>query len=174
MAVICLDTQILYWGIVKKATRGAEHLVEPAGQFLKWLENQAHDIIIPTIVLGEMLIPIPDDEQGSVLAQFKRDWMIVDYDSQAALQYAKMRRDHIAQKRFKDLRRLHPDTTKKELVADATIIATAIAHGADKIYSHNEDFLALAQGFIPAENFINVPFQLGLPDNDQNNDPDPD
>lgn len=170
MAIICLDTQILYWGIVKKAVHGTENLIEPAGQFLKWIESQGHDIIIPTIVLGEMLIPIPDYEQGNVLVQFKRDWMVVDYDTKAALTYAKMRRDHIVQKRFKDLRHLHPDVTKKELVADAMIIATAIAHGAEKIYSHNEDFLALAEGFIVAENFLDVPFQLSLPENDQPDD----
>lgn len=170
MPIICLDTQILYWGIVKKAARGAENLIVPAGQFLKWIETQQYDIIIPTIVLGEMLIPIPDDEQGKVLAQFKQDWMLVDFDTKAALIYAQMRRNHITQKRFKDLRHLHPDVTKKELVADAMIIATAIAHGAEKIYSHNEDFLALAEGFIDADNFLGVPFQLSLPEDDQPDD----
>lgn len=110
------------------------------------------------MVLGEMLIPIPDDEQAIVLAQFKKDWMIVDFDTKAALTYAQMRRSHIIQKRFKDLRHLHPDVTKKELVADAMIIVTAIAHGAEKIYSHNEDFWPLQKDLLSPRTFWTSPF----------------
>jgi predicted nucleic acid-binding protein len=165
MPIVCLDTQILYWAVVKKAVPGAEKLISLASDFVKWLDSQPNTtIIVPTIVVGEMLIPVPEDEHPKVLAQFRQDWMIVEYDLKAASIFAKLRREHITQKRFKDLRNLHPDTTKKELVADAMIIATAIAHGAEKLYSHNKDLRALAEGFIPTASFEDETFQRSLPE----------
>ena len=170
MSVVCVDTQIIYWAITGKASRGAEELTKPARDFMKWLDAQRHHIIIPSIVVGEMLVPIPDDEVGEVLARFNQDWMIVDYDLRAARVFSRMRRDFIANKRFDDIRQLSPDTTRKELNADSMIIATAISNGADIIYSHNKDLRSVAEGWIKARDFLEEDFQLSLIDVDT---PDP-
>lgn len=165
MSIVCLDTQILYWAIVRKAVPGSEKLIPIAKDFVRWLDSQENTaIIIPTIVVGEMLIPLPEDEHSKLLAQFTKDWMIVEYDLKAASIFARMRRDHITQKRFKELRNLHPDVTKKELVADGMIIATAIAHGAEKLYSHNRDLRILAEGYITTASFEDESFQRSLPE----------
>jgi hypothetical protein len=165
MEIVCLDTQILYWAIVQKAVPGSEQLIPLAKDFIRWLDSQEGiEIIIPSIVVGEMLVPIPDDMQTEVLSQFNQDWMVVDFNLRAALFFARMRRDHIIQKRFKDIRQLHPDVTKKELVADCMIIASAVAHGATKLYSHNRDLCKLAEGYITTAGFDDESFQLSLPE----------
>jgi predicted nucleic acid-binding protein len=168
MSVVCIDTQILYWAVVGKAAIGATKLIKPARDFMKWLEEKNHHIIIPSIVVGEMLVPVQEINVPTMLARFNEDWMVVDYDMRAARHFAQMRRDHATKKRFIDIRDLHPDITKKELVADVMIIATAIAHSADILYSHNEDLLKLADGWIVAKNFMDEQFQLSLPEEDDN------
>lgn len=162
MSIVCIDTQILYWAIVKKAPPNSEHLIATAGEFMQWVEEKKFTVIVPTIVLGEMLVPIPKENHAQVLKQFRQDWMIVDYDVRAASIFADMRHDHIIQNRFRELRTMHPDTTKKELVADVMIIATAIAHRANTIYSHNRDLRAMAAGFIEAQSMDEIPLQMGL------------
>ena len=161
MAIVCVDTHILVWSILEQGTDDGQ-LLEHAAGFMLWLEERDSKVIIPTIVLGEMLVAVPDEDRPAVLAQFNKDWMIVDYDLRAASIFAQMRRDHIRNKRFKDLRKLNPDVTRKELGADVMIIATARSYGADIIYSHDQNLLALAEGWIPAADFLDVSVQLKL------------
>lgn len=166
MSVVCVDTHLLFWAIIGRATPGTERLIPHASGFMKWLEQQQAHVMIPTIVVGELLVAVPDEDRPAVLSQFSQDWLIVDYNLTAAAFFAHMRRHHIIQKRFKDLRALYPGTTRKELVADVMIIATAMAHGAEVIYSHDKSVLTLAEDFIRAEDFLDVPIQLDLPEND--------
>jgi predicted nucleic acid-binding protein len=168
MSVVCLDTQILFWGIRQVAARGAENLVPKAKDFLYWLEAHKIDVIVPAIVVGEMLVPIPAKEHNEVLAKFQDNWMIVDYDLKAASLFAQIRYEQNTQRLMKEIRR-NPHATRRELVADAMIIATAIAHGADKIYTHDNNLISLARDYIVAENFENVPIQmsLDLPDEEE-------
>ncbi len=173
MSIVCLDTQILYWAIVKRAVQGSEKLVPMAVDFLKWLEKQDHTIILPTIVVGEMLIPVSPEQRPNVLAQFRKDWVIVEYDLKAATTFASMRYDHIMKKRLQDMRTMHPDLTKKELVADLMIIATAISHGADTMYSHNKDLRELAEGYIVAKDFMDENFQISMNLNENVDDQEP-
>lgn len=162
MDIVCIDTQILYWAVVGKATHGAESFVAQASDFMSWLDQQDVRIIIPTIVVGEMLIPIEERDIPETLSRFKEDWIIVEYDIRAALEFARIRRDHIENKRYDDIKKMLPDITKKELVADTMIIATAIAHGAVRIYSHNVGLRHLAEGHIIALSFEDETYQLGL------------
>lgn len=177
MAIVCVDTQILFWATVRQATKGAEEFLPLAAALMRWIAKQKHQVIVPTIVVGELLIPVAEQDQFSVMKQFSQDWMIVDYDLNAALTFAKLRRDQLAKTRMRDLRRMSPDVTKRELVADLMIIATAMAHGAETIYSHNKDLRALAEGYIDAKSLNDIPLQLGfdmdaqLPDGEPSDEP---
>src|SRR5258708_24067401 len=119
MDVVCIDTQILYWAIVGKAVTGSENLISPAVDFMNWLDAQDVRIIVPTIVIGELLVPINEIDHSKILDKFKEDWIIVEYDLKAASIFARIRHDHITNKRYEDIRKIHPDLTKRELVADA-------------------------------------------------------
>ena len=173
MIIVCIDTQILFWATVKKAARGAEQFIPLATDLMRWIEQQKHQIIVPTIVIGELLIPVAEQDQATVLKQLSQDWMIVEYDLRAARIFAKMRRDQITRDRLHDLRQMFPDVTKKELVADLMIIATAMAHGAETIFSHNKDLRALAEGSIDTKSFEDVPLQLSLDLGEQTPDDEP-
>lgn len=163
MAIVCLDTQVLYWGIRGHSNPVKdERLIQHAMGFLRWLKEERHDVIIPSIVVGEMLVAIPEDEMAEVLARFDRDWIVAAYDIRAAYHFAVMRRDHITQKRVKELRKLDPSVTRRELHADQMIIATAIAHGANTVYSHDNKLLSLAGQWIDAQNYLDIAVQKEL------------
>ncbi|MBI1278920.1 MAG: PIN domain-containing protein [Anaerolineaceae bacterium] len=170
MEVVCVDTQILYWAIVGKSVRGSENLIAPATDFMKWLDKQEATIIIPTIVAGEMLVPVDENDYAKVLGKLKEDWRIVEFDLKAAAIFARIRKEHIINKRYQDIRLIHPDLTRKELDADTMIIATAISHGATKLYSHNDGLRELAKGHIIALSFEDENYQLGLNMPEREND----
>ena len=167
MSVVCVDTQILYWAIEFRGTEDRQLLVF-AREFMRMLDTRGDRIIVPSIVVGEMLIPIEEGRVRFVLNQFKSDWRIVEYDLRCALQFSRMRRDHALKTRVKSLQELE-GCTRKELHADAMIIATAIANGASIIYSHDEPLRTLAEGWIEAKDFMdeNIQSPMDFGENDE-------
>ena len=80
MHIVCLDTQVLYWGILGKATGNQADLIPRARDFLIGLtaDEETH-VIIPAIVVGELLAFVAEADQGNVLAAFQRDCDIRQY-----------------------------------------------------------------------------------------------
>ena len=163
MTIVCIDTQILSFGLIKTPPKGHEHLVNHAAEFLKWIEKQQYRVIVPTIVVSELLTAVPEENHVSILKLFERDWLIVDFDLRAARQFANMRGDHIRKNRLHHMIDPNrPGATREALKADVMIIATAIAHNADIIYTHDRNLLKLAEGFIEAKLFQDLPYQMPI------------
>lgn len=168
MSLVCLDTQIIQWGVMKRASDSqSQQFISRASDFIVWLDKQKVDIILPSLIVGELLVPIAPHDHAQVLAKLSTDWMIVDYDIRAARLFAEMRYDSAIKQIMDDIRNRNPFATRKQLIADVLIIATAIVNGAEKIYSHNHDFLALAKRYVSAENFLDVQIQTSFLGEDQ-------
>lgn len=167
MSIVCLDTQIIRWGVMKEKslTPQANELIAKASYFIDWLDKQGTEVVLPAFIVGELLVTVPEREHPRVLNQLSEDWMIVDYDLRAAQQFAVMRYNQALKPIMDDIRSRNPYATRKQLVADVMIIATAIVHGAEKIYSHDNDFIKMASGHILAENFLNLSVQTNFFDN---------
>lgn len=160
--MVCIDTQILCWAIIGQTTSNTESLVLRANHLLKQLEENKSKLIIPSIAVAEMLTSIDENDHSAVLARFQTDWRVVDFNLRAAAIFARMRRDWHIKNRLKEIREFDSSVTRKELVADVMIIASAIAHNASIIYSHNDDFRKMAEGFITVEDLPDNPIQLEL------------
>lgn len=164
MSLVCLDTQILSFGLLKKKPRGNEHLVHAAEDFIDWLDKRGDRILLPTVVLAELLVAVPADEARDVLQLIRKQWQIASFDPPAAVKFAELRRNTLARA---DLRRMaNPDTpgaTREALKADLMIIATAVTHKAEVLYTHNDHVISLAQGAINAFKFTDVDFPRKLP-----------
>lgn len=177
MRIVCLDTQVLYWGILGNGKGGHEgtELIPRARDFLIGLtaDEETH-VLIPAIVVGELLAFVPEADQGNVLAAFQRDWLIADFNARAALVFGQMRANRSVQEQFKTLRAAgqkadaaaNARATRRALVADCMIIATAIAHEASVLYSDDRALLKLADGWIDAKRFQDEPYQMRLIDED--------
>lgn len=167
MRIVCLDTQVLYWGIIGKATQGQESLIPRARDFMLALaaDEDAH-VIIPSIVVAELLAFVPEADQPNVLLRLQQDWLIADFDARAALIFGQMRSNRFVQEQFKAMRAEPPETSRRALIADCLIIASAIAHDAEIIYSDDRALLKLADGWIAAKRFEDEPYQMRLIDDD--------
>ena len=160
MSVVCVDTQLLFWAIMGRGTDD-QQLLDSAREFMKMLDANGDRIIVPSIVVGEMLVPVEEWHVKQVMTQYKTYWRIADYDVRCALQFAKMRRNHALEKRVKSLQELE-GVTRRELIADVMIIATAIANSADIIYSHDEPLRKLAEDWIEAKDFVQEGIQYSM------------
>jgi predicted nucleic acid-binding protein len=157
MSTVCLDTQIIYWGLVGRAPSAQQqYLVEQAQAFFQQLDAEKHHVIVPTIVVGELLVPLPEEEHAFFLAQVSQVWMLADYNAQAARWFARIRRAALTKERLRALQR-ETNATRKELIADVMIIATALAHQTEILYSHDNKLRHLAADWIETRNFTPHP-----------------
>lgn len=145
MSVVCIDTQIIIWGVRRTADSGQEDMIPRAESLIQQLEENRANVIIPSVVLGELLMGIEDDDHARFLALINQRFRIVPYDAAASVLFARM---------WKAWRNLNPvpdsefRITKAEMKADFMIVATARAKGADCIYSEDNKLRRFAEGNI--------------------------
>lgn len=159
MTTVCLDTNVLGLAIRKVNPGSSAELISRAGQFVLWLVHQPVQVIIPTIVIGEILTVVPPEEQGEVLGKIHRDWMTVSFDAKASVVFARMFGDGERKRLMRELQN-GTTSTRAKLKADLLIIATARAHGATTVYTHNiKDMKKLAGEAISVADFMDVNLQ---------------
>jgi len=147
MAIICIDTQILSWGLIKKPPPNKPQIIHQASDFLRWVEEQKHRVIIPSIVVGELLTAVPSEDHSIILGKFQKSWRIVDFNPPAAQRFAILRREHAIKNKLNELIDPSiPGATRAGLKADVMIIAVAIVNQAQIIYSHDGNLLRIAEG----------------------------
>ncbi|MHB8625858.1 MAG: hypothetical protein ACYDBJ_05625 [Aggregatilineales bacterium] len=67
------------------------------------MDEQGFDLIVPSLVVGELLVPIPPEQHGAIIKQVQENWMIVDYDLKAAAEFAKLRHKYLSETARKQL-----------------------------------------------------------------------
>lgn len=166
---ICIDSQVIVWGIKKQPTKGQEEMVSKAEYFFEWVDNNGHEIILPTIVVAEVLAPEPETIRAKYLETLSKAFIVVNFDTRAALKYAQLLNG-----RFEEVKKLQEETgtVRQKMKADHMIIATAIVNNANCIYSYDGGLTKFAQGFIDVKEFPTPPakqptlFNIsGLPEN---------
>lgn len=165
MSLVCLDTNIIKWGILGEVpdTERPEAFTSRSLALVQQLYSSKSEFLLPTVVLGELLVRIPAAKHDEVLRKFDRSWRFTDYDQGAARTFSEIRA------RMKEIRELDTARTGRQSIArcelgpDAMIVATAIVNEVDVIYTGDENFVKLAQGFIGVEYL----FDLDLPGQQQ-------
>jgi predicted nucleic acid-binding protein len=102
--IVCIDSQVIIWGIKHQSTDGQEDMKERASDFFQWVDKNDHEIIIPTVIIAEVLAPEPPEIRGRYLEILNKNFIIVNFDSRAALKYAE-----ILHGKFEDIKRLAAD-----------------------------------------------------------------
>lgn len=150
MTIACLDTNVFQWGILNKASSSTlqEH-VDKAREFVSWLRPQNYQLMLPTFVLSELLVAVDPADHANVLSELRKGWIIADFNAKAAVKLAQIRRDDLIKQARAERKALGLGEIRGKIIGDACIIATAIAHGADVIYTYDEGFQKLATHFIP-------------------------
>lgn len=155
--IICIDSQVIVWGIKKQATKGQEDMISKAETFFNWVDNNEYDIIIPAIVVAEVLAPEPETIRANYLKTLTTGFVIVPFDTRAAFKYA-----DILHGRFNELKAAADqiDISKHRMKADHMIIATAIVNNANCIYSYDKGLTTFGSGFIDVRKFPEPPRDL--------------
>lgn len=161
-ARVCLDTQILIWGIKKECKAGQEHMIERTGAFLQHLQETHATILVPTVVLGELLVPLAEEgRRRRFVAAIQAGFQVIPFDGQAALHFAEIWQAKKAAGVFAQAREQH-GATRHEMKADSMIVATAVAHDATILYSEDEALRTFAAGFIQVQDIPEINRQLPL------------
>ena len=153
MALICLDTQILIWGIRKHAELGQEGNSPRAENLIEILTRSKDNIIIPSIVCAEACAAVPDDRIQSFMREMQRQFPIIPFDANAAYHYRTIYQTHKGNRQ-----ELTADGYKRpSMFADMKIVATALACRASSIYSEDPHLPKIANGFIEVKSMPPVP-----------------
>jgi predicted nucleic acid-binding protein len=157
MAVACIDTHILIWGIQGVATSGQTEMISRATALLAQFDKDGTRVVIPSIVLGEFLLGLPVDEHPRYQELINRRFIVVPYDLRASLQFSKLWHRKSDAKVIETIKQ--GGATRTELRADTMIVATALAAGATCIYGHDTRVSKLADGFIPFQDITQMMLQ---------------
>lgn len=161
MEHVCLDTHILIWGIKEEATPGQELMIPKAKLFLKWLDDNKIKAIIPSVVISELLLPVPPELHNQVTDIFDQKFIVAPFDTAAASCFAKIWQ---SKNNDKTIQRLKYDyrTTKAELKTDCQIVAIAVSRKASCIISYDKKLTKFAEGYIEVKLIPDIPEQLNL------------
>jgi hypothetical protein len=102
------------------------------------LEEAKAEIVIPVVSIAELLVPMPDSERETFLAEAHRNFFCPPFDLKAAAIAARLASTH---QKFSEQDRYEKRTTLK---ADLQIIASAKAVGAVEFYTHDRKARNLA------------------------------
>lgn len=159
MDLVCFDTHIIIWGVRGKATFGQEDSIERAKYLISKCEKDGIKIMVPSVVVAEVLCALEPRLHSAVSELMHHRFIVPPFDTQAALHFAKMWRN---KKQIKDASGL--SISRAEMKADFMITATAIARGANCIYSEDAGLKKFAQDYIDVRLLPNVERQMSIED----------
>ena len=139
-----IDTQILIWGVKKEQADGRPDMVPRCIALLEMLKQQRHIIMVPSIVVAEYLADFPPERQEEQRRIIGKNFFVAPFDAAAATVAGAI----YSKAKMKSARAKTP-ACRQCVHADLKIIATAIAHGAKRLYTDNTPhFVTLAVGKI--------------------------
>lgn len=159
--LVCLDTQILIWGIKEQASLNRQDMIPKTKVFLDRLQEKKARVLIPTVVVAELMLGVPPDDHYPMSEILRRRFIIAPFDLGAAAHYARVWKEQQQAGVIKELQE-HPDASKRRLKVDCMIVATALARGVDCIYSEDGWLLRFAEGYIDARRIPEQTEQLDL------------
>ncbi|MDR2801424.1 MAG: PIN domain-containing protein [Desulfovibrio sp.] len=164
IAVVCIDTQILIWGIQKTASEKRKDYIVVAESLIDDITEKGDRIIIPSIVYAELLAGVPEDRLKEFMRIISSRFPIVPFDALSAYYYSIIfRRKKLIDK--DKTQEINPGRANTS--ADIKVLATAIAHNAITIYSedqHMHDLSLVSSEFIGVKHMPTPsPKQVFLP-----------
>ena len=146
--LVCLDTNIVIWGILEQSHPSQTEMIGRAKLLIESLTKNKAKIMLPSPVVTELLINIPQENHAPIIDIISRRFIIESFDMQASLHYVRLW--HLKETQRQQARSLN--IPKNTIKFDIMILAIAVAKGASVIYSHDKDIHKLGDGIIPVEN----------------------
>ncbi|MEM9214632.1 MAG: PIN domain-containing protein [Cyanobacteria bacterium P01_F01_bin.150] len=158
MNLVCFDTQILIWGVKQQATPGQEANIEKARHLIQMCDENNIRVIVPSIVVAELLCNLPKKIHNDFRQLMQNRFIVSPFDTQAALHFANMWQSRSTNR---------GGISRSEMKADFMIIAIALAHKAECIYSEDDGLTKFAKDYILVKPLPIVTKQLPIKNFDQ-------
>jgi predicted nucleic acid-binding protein len=139
--MICVDTNVLIWGVQGAARAAQIGMVDRTRRFLRWLFKANDLVMVPAVVVSEYLHNFPAFEHARQLRVLEENFVISPFDIRCAAVASEMQSAGRVT--------VGVPGARQTLKADTQIIATAICHGARAIVTADvAEFFRLAKGRI--------------------------
>ena len=89
--IVCLDTNIVIWGILGQGKAEDELKREKAVNLLEMLQQQNDRVLIPTIVLAEVVAKVSPPDRAEVVSKLSSACEIVPLDAGSAMEFSTVR-----------------------------------------------------------------------------------
>lgn len=152
--ICCIDSNTFIWGIKKKAVEGQEEMIPRAEHLFEWLEEQGHQILIPTVVIAEVLAPEPLEKYPVLMDIINKSFMVVDFDVRAASRYGQLFMNKISTVK-KTAKKNNVPAQKMKI--DHLLISCALIHGAACIYTTDKGLRAFGENYIDIRDLPPLP-----------------
>jgi len=150
MKRVCLDNNVLIWGIRGVSTPGQEGMITRTQALLEDLDEADADVLVPAVVVSEFLAGVPKPQHTGLLEVLNRRFQLPPFDVRTAAVAAGLWRDAAERNpHLKDLvKEAFPGTATAKIKADIMILATALVRKADVLYTHDGPLRTIADGLI--------------------------
>lgn len=166
MSIVCIDTQIIVWGLLNESRESQKSMIPRAKALFKTIQKNKDYAFIPAPVLAEILLFGPRNKARDAQSSISRYIPVLAFDSLCAYHYPLIWKEHKAAGTFTALKA--EGATRKALFVDCMIVACAVANNADVIYSEDIPLRKLAEGFIEVKRLPKAPpISLPLPIGEQ-------
>jgi predicted nucleic acid-binding protein len=158
--LICIDSNVFIWGIKKQASPGQENMLLHAQEFFKWVKQEKHHIILPSIVLAECLQPEPPNVHAEYVETAQDIFQIVNFGIVEALKYAEI----LNSGSFDEAKALMIElgTNREKMKLDHLILSSGLANGAKILFTTDGKFKQFAEKHITVETITKFSIQTEL------------
>lgn len=161
MELLCLDTNVLIWGIKGECSPGQEEMIDKAKVYIQWIDANGVKVIIPSVVVSELLVPVPGEAHGEIIEALSENFMMADFDMAAASKCALVWKANKDRKTIDNMIAAKT-ASRQEIKFDCQIIGIAVSQKSTAIISHDGNLAKLAEGIIPVHEIPTIPTQLAL------------
>ena len=145
MSVVCIDTQIIIWGLREYAEPSQTENIDRAKHLLRKLHDRGDKILVPSIVVAEVMAGVLDKDKNyyEKISKMIQKFRCPPFDNKAAMVYA-----NIHHEKWNQVKNNKGNATRSELKADMMILAIAISNKCKTIYTEDIPLAKLSNGYI--------------------------
>lgn len=159
--IVSLDSQIFIWGIKKHASADQNEMIAIAKSFLKYLDDEQYQVVVPSPVLSELLIRIPPEKDAAFVELMQSQFAIAPFDTLAATKCAEMMRNYKSSEELQQYRKDHK-ITNATIKYDHQIVAISCVRDCKCIYSYDKGLKNFADGYIEVKEMPNFGAQTDI------------
>lgn len=153
MKIVCLDTMVTLHCFPRPGRPAtnldSSDLFERGKALLDICRAEGTKILVPSVVVAELLFGVPEENQSTFLSVLQTSCIVPAFDVKAALLLARLWRANLDMRKYDRAfrRKLEQAEVSREILkADCLIVATALANGAECLYSQDKGLELVCDG----------------------------